>query len=143
MLVGPPPGMPPFAGGQFGAPPFGLPPPNFASGWPPGGQAPPWASGPPGAAPWALPPALLAGIPAGAMAALDEATLLAKVDSEIIAKASEWTEHKAPDGRFYYYHAKKAESVWEKPQALKDLEGKLFWVKQLVGVCIFCLFIKV
>ncbi|XP_059608869.1 transcription elongation regulator 1 [Phlebotomus argentipes] len=45
------------------------------------------------------------------------------VDPAILAKAAEWTEHKAPDGRPYYYHAAKAESVWEKPQALRDLEA--------------------
>ena len=41
-----------------------------------------------------------------------------------MARAAEWTEHRAPDGRFYYYNAKAGESVWEKPQPLKDLEGK-------------------
>ncbi|KYB29457.1 transcription elongation regulator 1 isoform X1 [Tribolium castaneum] len=122
MLAGPPPGMPPFGGppGQFGAPPFGLPPPGFQGTWPAPGQAA-WAGGPPGAAPWGMPPGLLTGLP-GAIPAIDEAAVLAKVDPEIIAKASEWSEHKAPDGRFYYYNAKKGESVWEKPQALKDLE---------------------
>ena len=43
----------------------------------------------------------------------------------LVARASEWTEHKAPDGRSYYYNSKSLESVWEKPQPLKDLEGKL------------------
>lgn len=52
--------------------------------------------------------------------------LLAKLDPEIVARASEWSEHKAPDGRYYYYHAKKGESVWEKPQHLKDLESEFF-----------------
>ncbi|KAG5880875.1 hypothetical protein JTB14_038086 [Gonioctena quinquepunctata] len=118
-LLGPPPGLSPFSlPGQFGAPPFGLPPPGFQGGWP-GGQ-PGWPGAPPGA-PWALPPGLLAGMP-GAIAAIDEAAVMSKVDPEIIARASEWTEHKAPDGRFYYYNAKKGESVWEKPQPLKDLE---------------------
>lgn len=118
-LLGPPPGLNPFAPpGQF--PPFGLPPPGFQGGWPTPGQ-PGWP-GPP-APPWAIPPGLLPGIP-GAMAAIDEAIIMSKVDPEIIARASEWTEHKAPDGRFYYYNAKKGESVWEKPQPLKDLESK-------------------
>lgn len=40
-----------------------------------------------------------------------------------MARAAEWSEHRAPDGRPYYYHAVRGESVWEKPQALKDLEG--------------------
>jgi transcription elongation regulator 1 len=122
MLAGPPPGMPPFGGppGQFGAPPFGLPPPGFQGTWPAPGQAS-WPAGPPGAAPWGMPPGLLTGLP-GAMPAIDEAAVLAKVDPEIIGKAAEWSEHKSPDGRFYYYNAKKGESVWEKPQPLKDLE---------------------
>lgn len=132
MLVGPPPGMPPFGGppGQFGAPPFGLPPPGFQGTWPAPGQAP-WAGGPPGAAPWGMPPGLLTGLP-GAISAIDEAAVLAKVDPELIAKASEWSEHKAPDGRFYYYNAKKGESVWEKPQALKDLESN-FWFSFIIS----------
>ena len=44
---------------------------------------------------------------------------------------SEWSEHKMPDGRLYYYNSKTKESVWEKPEALKtkekeseDKEGK-------------------
>uniref|UniRef100_A0A069DXB0 Putative transcription factor n=1 Tax=Panstrongylus megistus TaxID=65343 RepID=A0A069DXB0_9HEMI len=48
---------------------------------------------------------------------------LQQLDPEIVARAAEWTEHRAPDGRFYYYNAKAGESVWEKPQALKDLEA--------------------
>ncbi|XP_060524851.1 transcription elongation regulator 1 isoform X2 [Cylas formicarius] len=121
MVQGPPPGMafgaPP---GQFAPPPFGLPPPGFTGAWP-GGQ-PPWMTGaPPGTAPWAMPPGIIPAVP-NALAAIDEAAVMSKVDPEIIGRASEWTEHKAPDGRFYYYNAKKSESVWEKPQALKDLE---------------------
>ncbi|KAJ8961880.1 hypothetical protein NQ318_021498 [Aromia moschata] len=119
LLQGPPPGLAPF--GQFGAPPFGMPPPGFQGAWPGSGQpGPGWPGAPPGA-PWAIPPGLLPGMP-GAMAAIDEAAVMSKIDPEIIARASEWTEHKAPDGRFYYYNAKKSESVWEKPQPLKDLE---------------------
>ncbi|KAJ8971738.1 hypothetical protein NQ314_000551 [Rhamnusium bicolor] len=103
LLQGPPPGLGPFGPpGQFGAPPFGMPPPGFQGAWPGPGQPGP-------------------GMP-GALAAIDEAAVMSKIDPEIIARASEWTEHKAPDGRFYYYNAKKGESVWEKPQPLKDLE---------------------
>lgn len=49
------------------------------------------------------------------------------IDPQIMARAAEWTEHKAPDGRSYYYNAKAGESVWEKPQPLKDLESKAFY----------------
>lgn len=45
-----------------------------------------------------------------------------KIDPKILAKASEWTSHQAPDGRPYYYNAKSAESTWERPQALKELD---------------------
>ena len=30
-----------------------------------------------------------------------------------------WTEHKAPDGRTYFYHAASGQSTWEKPDGLK------------------------
>merc|ERR1712106_846493 len=33
-----------------------------------------------------------------------------------------WSEHTAPDGKKYYYNAETQESVWEKPQDLKDWE---------------------
>ena len=37
-----------------------------------------------------------------------------------------WTQHTAPDGRAYYYHAQSKESTFEKPQALKsDVERSL------------------
>ncbi|KRT84883.1 hypothetical protein AMK59_601 [Oryctes borbonicus] len=118
LIQGPPPGVPPFAGppGQF--PPFGMPPPGFQGNWAPG-AAPGWP-GPPSGPPWAMPP-LISGMP-GTLPSVDEAAVLAKIDPDIIARAGEWTEHKAPDGRFYYYNGKKGESVWEKPQCLKDLE---------------------
>lgn len=45
------------------------------------------------------------------------------IDPQIIARAAEWSEHFAPDGRPYYYHAGRSDSVWEKPQAIRDLEG--------------------
>ncbi|KAK8726208.1 hypothetical protein OTU49_010422, partial [Cherax quadricarinatus] len=45
------------------------------------------------------------------------------LDPEMVAQAAHWTEHKAPDGRNYYYNSKTQESVWEKPQAMKDLEA--------------------
>ncbi|KAF7285403.1 hypothetical protein GWI33_010656 [Rhynchophorus ferrugineus] len=117
MVQGPPPGMsfgpPPGQFPPFGMPPFGMPPP---------GQGPPgWA--PPGSAPWGMPPNMIPSmnIPS-ALPAINEAEVMSKIDPDIVAKAFEWTEHKAPDGRLYYYNSKKGESVWEKPQPLKDLE---------------------
>merc|ERR1719445_2982426 len=66
---------------------------------------PPWAlpggPGGPGMPPWGLAP------PPGAGNA---------------PKPCKWTEHTAPDGKRYYYNGETQESVWEKPQELKDWE---------------------
>jgi len=46
-------------------------------------------------------------------------------DSSLIGDGSEgkpqsdWTEHKAPDGRTYYYNSVTKQSLWEKPDELK------------------------
>lgn len=37
----------------------------------------------------------------------------------MIDKATPWTEHKAPDGRTYYYNSLTKQSAWEKPDELK------------------------
>ncbi|KAF7997587.1 hypothetical protein HCN44_006158 [Aphidius gifuensis] len=39
--------------------------------------------------------------------------------STISEKKSEWSEHKAPDGRIYYYNITTKQSLWEKPDDLK------------------------
>lgn len=49
------------------------------------------------------------------------------LDPQLLARAAEWTEHKAPDGRPYYYRASNNESVWEKPDILKEVEGKFYY----------------
>ena len=36
-----------------------------------------------------------------------------------IKKTSAWSEHKAPDGRLYYYNAELRTSSWQKPDELK------------------------
>jgi pre-mRNA-processing factor 40 len=36
----------------------------------------------------------------------------------------DWTEHRAPDGRMYYYNAKLGKSVWVKPQELIIAEAE-------------------
>ena len=36
----------------------------------------------------------------------------------------DWTEHRLPDGRVYYYNSKTFESTWEKPKDL-DTPSKL------------------
>lgn len=39
--------------------------------------------------------------------------------------ACEWTEHKSPDGRTYYYNSITKQSAWEKPDELKTNAEKL------------------
>lgn len=38
-----------------------------------------------------------------------------------VAPTSEWTEHKSPDGRTYYYNSITKQSAWEKPDELKTI----------------------
>lgn len=89
---------PPFQVPPFNVPPFGMPPfnPQAAPHW-----NPQW--GPP---------------PQGDPAKMFDN----KIDPKILANAAEWSEHRAPDGRPYYYNSKRGESVWERPQALKELD---------------------
>ena len=102
---------------NFSQPPFGMPPPGFGApgGFPPGGPSGPWGMPPAG---WNTMMANQHDKPAK--------NLLLKpgvIDPAILARASEWSEHRAPDGRPYYHHPTRGESVWEKPQALRDLEA--------------------
>ncbi|XP_053683234.1 transcription elongation regulator 1 [Sabethes cyaneus] len=102
---GPPPAL------MSGIPPFGMPPPSFPN-------FPPWnAAAAASAGQW---PPMQSPLmdPSKAIAEIK----INEIDPIIAAKAVEWTEHKAPDGRPYYYNASKGESVWEKPQAIKDME---------------------
>ncbi|XP_002137702.3 transcription elongation regulator 1 isoform X4 [Drosophila pseudoobscura] len=116
-----PPGMQPPPG--FGQPPFCMPPPAYGF---PGGAAPggPWGVGVP---PWQQQQQQQQHMhaPPGGQDKPAK-TLIIKpgvIDPAVIARAAEWSEHRAPDGRPYYYHAARGESVWEKPQALRDMEA--------------------
>ncbi|XP_026315347.1 pre-mRNA-processing factor 40 homolog A isoform X2 [Hyposmocoma kahamanoa] len=40
-------------------------------------------------------------------------------------QSSPWSEHKAPDGRIYYYNSVTKQSLWEKPDELKTAAEKL------------------
>ncbi|XP_028031261.1 transcription elongation regulator 1 isoform X2 [Bombyx mandarina] len=51
------------------------------------------------------------------------------ISPKLLELAAEWTSHKAPDGRPYYYNASKQESVWEKPAVLKELDD----IKSLIA----------
>lgn len=97
---------------QFNAPPpfspYGMPPPGYM-GYP--------------SSPW---PMHWQQQPPQAMTEAPAKSLIAKpgvIEPQVIARAAEWSEHRAPDGRPYYYHAGRGESVWDKPQAIRDLEG--------------------
>ncbi|XP_063631864.1 uncharacterized protein LOC134803087 [Cydia splendana] len=100
-------------GGWGGWPPplVAQPPPNLATANVPNSGA---ATGAPGAAePADLPPA-------AQPPPKKEETV---IPPGLAAAAAEWSAHRAPDGRPYYYNAGKGESVWEKPKPMKELEG--------------------
>ncbi|XP_052872661.1 transcription elongation regulator 1 [Anopheles cruzii] len=105
-FTGPP---PTFVAGMA---PFGMPPPNFPN-FPPW-NAPPVNNG----QTWSLGQSHPLDATKQAMAEVK----LTEIDPSIVAKATVWSEHAAPDGRTYYYNISKGESVWEKPQELSDLE---------------------
>lgn len=47
-------------------------------------------------------------------------------------KKTLWSEHKAPDGRIYYYNSISKESRWEKPDELKtstEVRSNLFRIR--------------
>uniref|UniRef100_A0A1B6EA38 Pre-mRNA-processing factor 40 homolog B n=1 Tax=Clastoptera arizonana TaxID=38151 RepID=A0A1B6EA38_9HEMI len=116
----PPHGPPPFGGIPGGPPPGFIPPPmmggdlNLPPGPPmppPFGIAPPvFGFGPPGE----TPPQDL-----GAMPSLVPPIQSNSANEEAKDKRKDWTEHKAPDGRTYYYNVVSKQSLWEKPDELK------------------------
>ena len=100
-MGGPPqfggPVMPPFSGPPGG--PGGPPPPW---GMPPWGGMAPGPGGPGMPPPWMGPPGPGMGPSMGA--------------------PPKWSEHTSPEGKKYYYNSETQESVWEKPQEMKDWE---------------------
>lgn len=52
----------------------------------------------------------------------------------------EWSEHKAPDGRTYYYNSITKQSHWEKPEILKTQAEVSFLFFQS-GLCSYNIFI--
>ncbi|KAG1680715.1 Transcription elongation regulator 1 [Nymphon striatum] len=103
----------------FGMPPqqmYGMPPP-FMAGMPaprmlhPGGFTP--------SGQFNMPPpnfSAMPGMPG------QNSMMGSGIDPAIQMKAAEWSEHKTPDGKSYYYNMKTNESVWTLPQALKDYQ---------------------
>ncbi|XP_046424442.1 pre-mRNA-processing factor 40 homolog A [Neodiprion virginianus] len=106
----PAPGLPPGPPSMM-PPQFSIPPPGFSfpisAGPPPDINviaAPPQISGSP-------------AVPTSTTSTLEPATVTPSIPTT--EKKSEWTEHKAPDGRTYYYNSSTKQSLWEKPDELK------------------------
>ncbi|XP_050432736.1 pre-mRNA-processing factor 40 homolog B [Adelges cooleyi] len=106
----PPPAYPPPA--QMGFTPGAIPPGFLA--------AAPMGIGPPGIPPPFMPPYNMSmpGEIVGAPVTFANAVPQSKNDET--KPASDWTEHKAPDGRSYYYNSVTKQSSWEKPDELKS-----------------------
>lgn len=102
-------------------------PPGMGMGMPPPmGYPPPMNGGPPGMSPQqmmqnGLPPPPIAPNQPPAFAA-GSAPPAAAPAAAAPAAVKGWTEHKAADGRTYYYNAASGESKWEKPDELKTEE---------------------
>ncbi|XP_071158350.1 pre-mRNA-processing factor 40 homolog B-like isoform X3 [Mytilus edulis] len=128
MPGGPPRFMPPMGPGgpDMNAPPIMppvMPPTGFPvppGGMPPGGMPP--GGFPPGGMPPGMPPMFP---PAGvnpvvaAVAQTGSASNSPSSGDGKQEKKSVWSEHKAPDGRTYYYNSVTKHSSWEKPDDLK------------------------
>lgn len=53
-------------------------------------------------------------------------------------QAEQWTEHKAPDGRTYYYNSVTKQSSWQKPDTLKTPAEVNISVLLIKGNCFKC-----
>ena len=120
---GPPRYMPPMAPGgpDMNAPPM-MPPVIPPAGFPgPPGSIPP-AGFPPGSMPPGMPPMFP---PTGVNPAVTAIQQSGSASNSPVSgdgkqeKKSVWSEHKAPDGRTYYYNSVTKHSSWEKPDDLK------------------------
>ncbi|KAL9891027.1 uncharacterized protein ACN427_009759 isoform 2-T2 [Glossina fuscipes fuscipes] len=112
----PPPFFPPNMHPPNFAPPFGMPPPGYGGGFPGATQA--------ANAPWGMPwNQHMHSIPVQEKPAKNLIIKPGVIDPAVIGRAAEWSEHRAPDGRPFYYHAGRGESFWEKPQASRDTEA--------------------
>lgn len=111
---------------HFGPPPFG-PPPGFNPGFSPGG--PPFMMMPPGGsggfpgAPGMYPGHTgLEGHTGRDKDEADEELGSLEIDAEIKRKAEEWKEYKTPEGKAYFHSTVTNQSVWDRPQALIDMD---------------------
>ncbi|XP_020294211.1 pre-mRNA-processing factor 40 homolog A isoform X1 [Pseudomyrmex gracilis] len=104
----PPPSLPPGPPGIM-PPQFSIPPPGFTF---PMTAAPPPEAGVVGTSPQIPAP----GIPPPSPINSETTTA---ISVSAVEKKSDWSEHKAPDGRTYYYNSVTKQSLWEKPDELK------------------------
>lgn len=109
--------MPPMAGFPGGPPPGFIPPPIMPPGPP---MAPPFGMPPPG---FAFPPGPNPVVPeipkdSGKPPPIENDKSNGADESK--DKKVEWTEHKSPDGRTYYYNTLTKKSYWDKPDELKS-----------------------
>ncbi|XP_034827046.1 pre-mRNA-processing factor 40 homolog B [Maniola hyperantus] len=110
MLGGIPPPMPPSVG-TVAMPPVPGMPPNI-------GPLPPAMAFPPMMTPFSMPPP---GFPPFK----PELSAPAPEISPMANQTCPWSEHKAPDGRIYYYNSITKQSLWEKPDDLKTSAEKM------------------
>ncbi|XP_077779931.1 pre-mRNA-processing factor 40 homolog B isoform X4 [Podarcis muralis] len=108
-----PPPMPPMPPGMMPPPPM-IPP---MPGPPPLGQMPTMV-------PPMLPGMIMPGVPGGPVAVSGGAGPATDPSSATATQGApvkpSWTEHRAPDGRVYYYNSETKQSSWEKPDELKS-----------------------
>ncbi|XP_053694183.1 pre-mRNA-processing factor 40 homolog A [Sabethes cyaneus] len=77
----------------------------------------------PALVPFSVPPPGFGAAPAAAVPGAEAPVLpMIPIVPQVV---SEWTEHKAPDGRVYYYNSVSKQSLWEKPDELKSPAEKL------------------
>nr|SVE75752.1 EOG090X064W [Daphnia hispanica] len=98
-------------------PPYGMPPPGFIPPTP--GVPPPFGVAMPGMAP----PSVFGVPPFSAPSVPPSGFFPHGVPAQGTVDGGEskqtWTEHKAPDGRTYYYNNFTKQSLWDKPDELK------------------------
>lgn len=116
-----PPGtMPPVALPPGAMPPGAMPPGPMPPAMPPNlAQIPPPMGFQPMLPPFSMPPP---GFPPFKADMSAPAPDMGSVASD---KSTPWSEHKAPDGRVYYYNSITKQSLWEKPDELKTASDRL------------------
>ncbi|XP_011145173.1 pre-mRNA-processing factor 40 homolog A isoform X1 [Harpegnathos saltator] len=116
----PPPSLPPGPPGMM-PPQFSIPPPGFTF---PITAAPPPEAGVIAASPQITTPGIPPPSPSGSGSGGSNSNSNNEAAPPTMSvsmekKPTDWSEHKAPDGRTYYYNSVTKQSLWEKPDELK------------------------